>query len=336
MDSNCFTRLIAFQGNPPEVLIPNINTPNVYSCPFIYGGANLVITIINTEANNYDIKLGDNMFRLIFDPLTKTWNKNNNNKNLGIYFPFGSKYTSQLCGDEILVPDGQITVDVKISNINFNPPYEDKYSILINGCFGIIIRGVIVNFIRTFSTGLPVVPTIGTIRKLLIKKDIDIPYININGQTLIDFSDVGNMIFTIGDEFTYYKEKPLHNTKCITPYPINPDQLKLTIFNKSCPSTVSVLRGRGLTLFEKANSIYNDKVTFPTFYLYLILYGMLKYILSRILYGKFDINFLLRKYNEKFLEDLGSSRFCSFLKIFIDPTSPVFGFNQYFKYNLKK
>jgi hypothetical protein len=335
-NSNCKTRLISFQDEPQQVTIPNITTQNVYDCPSINGPPNLAITIINIK-NNYDIKIGNNMFRLVFDPSTKTWNFINNNENLGIDFPDGNKYKAQpqACGDELLVPNGQITVDVKITGIIANLSYVDTYSILINGCFGLIIRGVSVIFTRIFGTGINS-NQLSNITNKLLKNEVEIPYINISGQTLIDFSDVGNMIFTIGDKFSYYKEQPLHNTKCITPYPIDVDKLKTTIFNKSCPLMVSVLRGEGLTLLEKANSIYPDKATFPIFYTNLILYGMLKYILSRILYGKFDINFLLRKYNDKFLEDLGSSRFCSFLGLFIDPTSQIFGYNQYFRYNLKK
>lgn len=39
---------------------------------------------------------------------------------------------------------------------------------------------------------------------------------------------------------------------------------------------------------------------------------MAKYILSRILYGDFNVKYLLRKYNEKFLFNLKKSIFCAF------------------------
>ena len=96
---------------------------------------------------------------------------------------------------------------------------------------------------------------------------------------------------------------------------------------------VSVLRGKGSSLLDKAKNIYDNNKPFPEFYLNLILYGMSKYILSRILYGKFNINFLLRKYNDKFLDDLSNSRFCSFIEAFVDPTSKIFGYDKYFKLN---
>jgi hypothetical protein len=325
MSSLCTAALISFSGDPLSVTITNKD----YNCMNFNGPPLLIITIINTEKNNYEIKLGDKIITLTFDPFAKIWDYESTNTNLAILLSNDGKYMPQKCNNREIT-DGEI-------NVFFTIPFElykDTYSILINDCINRIRKGVSVIFTRIFDTSI----NSNQLRSNTINKisEVEIPYINISGQTLIDFSDVGNMIFTIGDKFSYYKEQPLHNTKCITPYPINSEQLKLTIFNKSCSLMVSVLRGEGSTLLEKANSIYPDKATFPTFYTNLILYGMLKFILSRILYGKFDINFLLRKYNEKFLKDLGSSRFCSFLEIFVDPTSQIFGYNQYFRYNLKK
>ena len=173
----------------------------------------------------------------------------------------------------------------------------------------------------------------------IICNNVKVPSINILGQTLIDGSDVGDMIFTIGDEFSYCKpRKSCHNischNKCEIIY-IKSDQLKTTTFMKCCPKMVSVVKGKDCTLYEKAIFIFSKaklESTFFIFYDNLILYGMLKFILSRLLYGIFNINFLLRKFNEKFLEDLGNSRFCGFLVIFLDCNSPVFGFNKFFKH----
>lgn len=165
---------------------------------------------------------------------------------------------------------------------------------------------------------------------------IEIPILNIFGQTLIDGSDVGNIIFTINDEFTYYYKKILKNTKCDT-YFIDLDHLKKTVFQKSCPLMVTVFKGKKYDLIRKVASVYdpfkNDPI-FLNFYKDVLFYGMLKYILSRILYGNFNINYLLRKYNEKFLNDLRDSRFCNFIPYFTDPISPIFEFNKYFKYNI--
>lgn len=166
---------------------------------------------------------------------------------------------------------------------------------------------------------------------------IEIPILNIFGQTLIDGSDMGNIIFTINDEFTYYCKKILNNTKCDT-YFTDLDNLKKTVFQKSCPLMVTVFKGKEYDLIRKVANIYDPLKNGPiflNFYKDVLFYGMLKYILSRILYGNFDINYLLRKYNKKFLNDLQNSRFCNFIPYFTDPTSPIFGFNKYFKYNIK-
>jgi hypothetical protein len=159
---------------------------------------------------------------------------------------------------------------------------------------------------------------------------IEIPSIDILGQTLVDFSDVGNMTFTIGDEFTYYQETPLKHSKCIKPKMINKDQLKLTILKVNCPLLVNVIRGKGETMYEKAASIYK-KGDLPGVYLNMIIYGMLRLILARILYGSFNVKYILNKYNHKFFSDLKNSRFCSFIEAFTNPDSEIYGYEKYFK-----
>ncbi len=58
---------------------------------------------------------------------------------------------------------------------------------------------------------------------------------------------------------------------------------------------------------------------------------MIKYILSRLLYGKFNINYLLGKYNDKFLTKLSTSRFCYFMSFF--ESEPYNHYNNYFLYD---
>jgi hypothetical protein len=86
---------------------------------------------------------------------------------------------------------------------------------------------------------------------------------------------------------------------------------------------VSVVRGKGNNLNDKLTYIFDRLgeakigVPFTVFYPNVFLYAMLKYILCRLIYGKFDIKFLLRKFNDKFIQDLGNSRFCGTVPIFI-------------------
>jgi hypothetical protein len=172
--------------------------------------------------------------------------------------------------------------------------------------------------------------------------NLRVPIVNIIGQTTIDFCNVGDVIFTICDEFTYYKEQPLPpSDRCEVIY-AKPEQIKQTKFHKCCPPMEIVVKGKGATLYDKAVYLYNSMASsigpsFYTFYFNLILYGMAKYILARILYGKFDLKYLLNKYNEKFLKDLGESRFCEFILVFEDcQLSPVFGYQRFFKFGHRK
>lgn len=57
---------------------------------------------------------------------------------------------------------------------------------------------------------------------------------------------------------------------------------------------------------------------------------MIKYLLSRLMYGTFDIKYVLNKYNKTFLKDLSNARFCNFVYLFTDPNSNIFGYEQYF------
>jgi hypothetical protein len=62
----------------------------------------------------------------------------------------------------------------------------------------------------------------------------------------------------------------------------------------------------------------------------IVRYSMLKYVLSRLMYGKFNIKYVLNKYNNKFLRDLKHTRFCNFVFEFTDPSSNIFGYDKYF------
>ena len=166
-----------------------------------------------------------------------------------------------------------------------------------------------------------------------------VPSILIQGQTTFDGSDLADVKFTISDTRTYYDHKPLVNTECGI-FMANPTDIQQTIFQKCCNeiSLFPVLRGKGETAFEKAKFLFKkescefqETIGFYQFYYNnLILYAMSKYILSYILYGKFNIKFLLQRYNEKFFTDLGQSRFCGALRIFNDENQ-LGCYNKYFK-----
>lgn len=291
----------------------------------------LSVKIVNDPCDRYNVTFGNSDVNFIISDQLKIISSNAKSKYLPFYtnrFFFQSECISreETC-DSKRYP--VFSIDINIIDTQASVIHTDTYSIKFNICtLELISRGVTVTFKRVYTTGLPFIPIRLMSNFSLSNNKTVIPYIDIFGQTLIDFSDAGNIIFTIKDKFTYYEETPISKNGCVIPYVSN--NFKITRFEKACPLMISVLRGKGLTLIDKANTLQTNK-PFPEFYKYLILYGMLKYLLSRILYGKFDINFLLRKYNNKFLKYLSNSRFCSFVILFNDPQSPIFGYNSYFK-----
>jgi len=164
--------------------------------------------------------------------------------------------------------------------------------------------------------------------------ELTIPSIDINFQSLIDGSDIGNTVFVIIDNVDYYNHKTtpiIPNYTCKSFQTNNP---KTTIFSKACPLISNVLRGIGNTAYEKIVYLMENVVTDQNdaydFALLLVKYSMLKYILARLMYGNFNIKYILNKYNKKFLNDLSNTRFCKFVYDFTNPNSNIFGFNKYF------
>ncbi len=157
----------------------------------------------------------------------------------------------------------------------------------------------------------------------------DVPRITINTQTTIDGSDIGDTVFTIYDEFTYYNINKIPDNTCKDR---QTDNVKTTIFRECCPYMVSVIKGEGKTLWDKLQYLFNTEITgLPNVYVFyrnIALYGMAKYILSRLLFGDFNINYLLGKYYDKFIAKLSKSRFCKFITYFQENIS----YEQYFLY----
>ena len=165
---------------------------------------------------------------------------------------------------------------------------------------------------------------------------VKVPEILAFVRTTFTGSDIGEALFIIHDEYEYYCEEKLCS-KCGV-YSIPSSQIKTTTFDRCCPFIVSVVRGRGETLFDKVTYLWNKygtvlDVTFGNFYTNIVSYAMAKYILSRILYGKFKIDYILEKYNQQFLDDLLKSRFCNFVGYFTNYDSPVSGYGKFFKYD---
>jgi hypothetical protein len=138
------------------------------------------------------------------------------------------------------------------------------------------------------------------------------PMINIIARYLIDFSDIGNTFFELTEG---------NDTKK---------------YDLSCVKIVTVLRGKGNTANEKMGSLYiKDKITIRgiTFSDNIVEYSIVKYFLSKLLYGNFNIKYLLRKYHDRFLRDLKNSKYSKFLDFFT--IGELADYDKYFLFDFK-
>lgn len=265
---------------------------------------------------------------------------------VSVSFPLGQG-GNQPCGN----PDSAVTrITLVSANNSLYPadstlemPYQtnDNYTINVLSCCGTNgTKSIDVAFERPlWQAIIPECPNGSGIASntpdcVSPCQNVKVPLLFINGQTTIDGSDVADMLFTIYDKYSYEEECPLPKTRTCSVNYVDKIDLVKTVLRVCSAKMVSVVRGKGDTLYCKADYIWmNLKPTtyLTTFYDNLITYGMLKFILSRLLYGNFDINYLLANKNEQFLYDLGHSRFCAFIQNFEDCQSPIYGYNKYFK-----
>ena len=297
-----------------------------------------------------NVTIGDNIASYQLDINDKNEGSTSNTFNCAIGFPKGQNSTYLLDG----IPVPNATLNKVILNLPTKSPHVynagDEYLInMVNLDLKTFQPCAQIIFTRYSNTTID--------DSICDSKDCfctsscattRVPIINILGQSMLSGEDTADMTFTIFDEFTYYDKKSIVNdnqNKCQL-LRLKCSDLKETKFIKCCPWMVSVTKGQGSTLNEKLQYLIKKNLQ-PTdmginqFLHNMIKYGMTRYILSRILYGKFNIDYLLEKYYKKFITDLGRSRFCRFLEFFenctISPDFPVsfVGYEKYFLYDKK-
>ena len=178
---------------------------------------------------------------------------------------------------------------------------------------------------------------------------VEIPEIRITAQSDIFGNNLDNVLFEVIDNVrhrtnfpcgtkcrpednnTSRKQDNKHNGVCPTsPILIDSKDVIQTNFSEY-PNLTVVLKGKGCNLRQKAESImmhYGIDMQVEQFMINLIEYSTGKYILSRLLWKQFNIKWLLRRYNDKFFEQLRNSRYCRFLTKF----DRFGGYERYFKY----
>lgn len=283
----------------------------------------LPIRIINTNINN------TRNFQFLISVKNPESINDNNNINVGFILQFVFDKTGKESVNSILNISGPIDKIVfQNESISFNlilGKQTSSYSLYAGTSFhnGQINRlgfRRITTGLSTTTTGTPVVET----SNLYINNDIENPIIIIKSQSLIDFSNIGDTTFEIRDKFYYYscsKDKQVNNLS---------NQIYITKLYTNCIDITSVINGIGNNTREKVKSIYilNDiNIELKDFCVNFIEYTVVKYLLCYILYGKFNIKYLLQKYYLKFLKDLNDSRFYRFVNFFT-----IGIFVDYYKY----
>lgn len=314
-----------------------IDESSYNACGFTPSPNILTTTIINTAINCtnmnvcdliYDISIGNNIkFRVVYKATGFTYIVDPQNPPSGNVAP---KFPSQS------QTDNPLSFDIILLEGTTSDPHSvgDTYGFIGRSNFNFVPNRM--HFFR--DPALNLVTTAGSqpvvLNSFTLNKEIQVPAILVQSQTLIDASDIGNTTFKIIDNTEYYFHKPviIHNHIC-TIEKINSKDMKITNFEKYCPKGVEVLRGEGSTAYEKVVFLFESNefdIFIQQFGINLIKYAMVKYLLARILYGKFDMKYVLQKYNDKILRDLSKTRFCHFVDFFTDPNSEVYGYNQYF------
>ncbi|MBY0379920.1 MAG: hypothetical protein K2P99_05910 [Burkholderiales bacterium] len=331
----CPTTCISYTQQSDQAYFATI-TNDSYSCG-ITGPVPMAIGIIFEESTDYNFvvslaSIGSSAYSFYFN-LTVVGGTNANSNSAIKITNIPSGVITSLDLDNFQLPASPLVVSVELQKgllSNDGTPFPsntyisgDKYMITIIRCEGLYT----VNNILTRPLNVSVSSNLITNPVCIsCNPDNNIPKINVEAQTLINGSDIGDAVFTIYDEFPYYD---LHKIPDNTCKDRKSNNIKTTIFRECCSDVrmVSVVKGKGLTLQDKINYLFAHEQTntpyrvfnLPNVYIFyqnMILYGMAKYILARLLYGKFNINFLLGKYNDRFLNKLRNSRFCAFIEFF--------------------
>lgn len=261
---------------------------------------------------------------------------------IGFSWPKSGMGTYTLEGFNFPIPNATVNL---IELNGENQPYADgdTYIITLLSCFDSVSKTIGASVIFSRSNTSSIEDNICDDASCFCSSTcatVRIPIINISGQSMKNGSDISDMTFTIFDEIEHNNKKSIvcNNNKCQL-LRLQCNELKKTTFIKCCPWMVSVARGKGKTLRDKleyliSKNLQPENLNIDEFFPKIMKYGMTRYILSRILYGNFNIDYLLEKHYKKFIRDLGKSRFCRFIEFFQDCSDPENNFVGYEKYFL--
>ncbi len=153
------------------------------------------------------------------------------------------------------------------------------------------------------------------------------PLIYMTIQTTLKGTDISEALFTVCDDFDYKRNK-LKHSRCNQNRFVPKTSIIPSNFDRNDPFIDHIIIGKGNGLTEKAKYLQARGAT-NIAVAPLTEYAMAKYILARVMYGDFNINYLLRNFNKKFMKDLSNSRFCRFIEFFALPQYK--GYYKFFK-----
>ena len=268
-----------------------------------------------------------------------------------VNYKIGDSYAINITNDSIA---GNKNCNETQFSILFFRPGETSVSNMPNNIFNLAITSH--NFTKNISSSNSIIKVIDNSNNVkgcsegycysgndcMISNDnikVEVPIVYINAKTTIEGSDISDAIFTICDKYQYYiynENKNECNTKCKKHYAYS-DSLLQTKFTKTNLKIVKYLKGDCNTACEKLSKFYEKNPSEQTFLIFadnLMTYALIRYILSKILFGNFSMKYLLNKYNKKFIQELSKSRFCGGLEIFTDKNNKLYGYYKYFKNDL--
>ena len=174
---------------------------------------------------------------------------------------------------------------------------------------------------------------------------IRVPAITIALQSDIYGNNLDEVAFNIYDTIAYCSNYPEgcnnnNNGRCVNTVAnkrtricpivnVPSDALIKTEYLKRLYNFNKVVRGKGCTLRQKLESINDTGLNTDEFMLRVCLFGMIKYILARMMTGEFRLRWLLNRNEREFFQRLNRSRLCEFREAFELPE--IRGYDKYFR-----
>ena len=173
---------------------------------------------------------------------------------------------------------------------------------------------------------------------------IRIPAITMTLQSDIRGDNLIEAAFNIYDRIAYCSDYPSgcdnDNNRCVNTVAnkrtricptveIATNKLIETKYSRQPFNFNKVVKGQGCTLRQKLESINDTGLDIDEFMARVCIFGMIKYILGRMITGQFRLKWLLKRNEEELFQRLNRSRLCEFREAFELPE--IRGYSKYFR-----